>query len=103
MRRTNHMASHLGGFNSGASLGGKVSRYRDKQNIYKQGEPAYTLFYIQAGGGRLSTRTQDQPAAGPSILGVHYCFGERCLEGYPLRMSTAVALTASSIRTIKKE
>ncbi len=50
MKRTNHMSSHLGGFNSGASLGGKVSRYRDKQNIYKQGEPAYTLFYIQSGG-----------------------------------------------------
>ncbi len=45
MKRTNLMSSHLGGFNSGASLGGKVSRYRDKQNIYKQGEPAYTLFY----------------------------------------------------------
>src|SRR2546429_1135520 len=50
MKRTKHMSSHLGGFNSGASLGGKVSRYRDKQNIYKQGEPAYTLFYIQSGG-----------------------------------------------------
>jgi CRP/FNR family transcriptional regulator, cyclic AMP receptor protein len=29
-------------------------------------------------------------------------FGELCLAGYPLRMSTAVALTASSIRTISK-
>jgi CRP/FNR family cyclic AMP-dependent transcriptional regulator len=33
---------------------------------------------------------------------VHDFFGELCLAGYPLRMSTAVALTASSIRTIKK-
>jgi CRP-like cAMP-binding protein len=97
------MSAHLGGFNSGASLGGKVSRYRDKQNIYKQGEPAYTLFYIQSGGVRLSTRTKDQPAAVTAILGVHDFFGELCLAGYPLRMSTAVALTASSIRTIKKE
>jgi CRP-like cAMP-binding protein len=30
-------------------------------------------------------------------------FGELCLAGYPLRMSTAVALTSSSIRTIKKK
>src|SRR5256886_17493585 len=103
MKRTKHMSSHLGGFNSGASLGGKVSRYRDKQNIYKQGEPAYTLFYIQSGGVRLSTRTKDQPAAVTAILGVHDFFGELCLAGYPLRMSTAVALTTSSIRTIKKE
>jgi CRP-like cAMP-binding protein len=97
------MASHLAGFTSGASLGGKVSYYRDKENIYKQGEPAYTLFYIQEGGVRLSTRTRHQPSAVTAILGVHDFFGELCLAGYPLRMSTAVALTASSIRTIKKE
>jgi len=103
MKRMNQMASHLGGFNSGASLGGKVSHYRDKQNIYKQGAPAYTLFYIQEGGVRLSTKTKHQASAVTAILGVHDFFGELCLAGYPLRMSTAVALTASSIRTIKKE
>src|SRR5260370_41454253 len=103
MKRMNQMVSHLGGFNSGASLGGKVSHYRDKQNIYKQGAPAYTLFYIQEGGVRLTTRTKHQSAAVTAILGVHDFFGELCLAGYPLRMSTAVALTASSIRTIKKK
>jgi len=103
MKRTDKTNSHLGGFNSGASLGGKVTHYRDKQNIYKQGAPAYTLFYIQEGGVRLTTRTKRQPAAVTAILGVHDFFGELCLAGYPLRMSTAVALTASSIRTIKKE
>src|ERR1700733_6877703 len=96
------MNSHLKGFASGASLGGKVSRYRKKQNIYTQGAPAYTLFYIQAGGVRLTTRTKDEPAAVTAILGVGDLFGELCLAGYPLRVSTAVALTASSIRTIKK-
>jgi CRP/FNR family cyclic AMP-dependent transcriptional regulator len=103
MKSATQRPSPLGGFNSGASLGGKVSRYRNKQNIYKQGEPAYTLFYIQEGGVRLSTRVKHQPSAVTAILGVHDFFGELCLAGYPLRMSTAVALTASSIRTIKKE
>jgi CRP/FNR family transcriptional regulator, cyclic AMP receptor protein len=103
MKRIKKRTSHLAGFASGASLGGKVSRYRNKQNIYKQGAPAYTLFYIQEGGVRLTTRTKHQPAAVTAILGVHDFFGELCLAGYPLRVSTAVALTASSIRTIKKE
>jgi CRP-like cAMP-binding protein len=103
MKRMNQTASHLGGFTSGARLGGKVLRYRDKQSIYTQGEPAYTLFYIQEGGVRLSTRTKHQASAVTAILGAHDFFGELCLAGYPLRMSTAVALTASSIRTIKKE
>jgi len=48
-------------------------------------------------------RSKHQPSAVTAILGVHDFFGELCLAGYPLRMSTAVALTASSIRTIKKE
>src|SRR5712664_1787012 len=103
MKRMNKMNSHLAPFSSGASLGGKVSHYRDKQNIYKQGAPAYTLFYIQEGGVRLTTRTKHQPSAVTAILGAHDFFGELCLAGYPLRVSTAVALTASSIRTIKKE
>jgi CRP/FNR family transcriptional regulator, cyclic AMP receptor protein len=103
VKRMRKMASHLGGFSSGDSLGGTVSRYRDKQNIYKQGAPAYTLFYIQEGGVRLTTRTKSQPSAVTAILGAHDFFGELCLVGYPLRMATAVALTASSIRTIKKE
>ena len=103
MKRNNQMTSHLSGFSSGASLGGTVSRYRRKQNIYTQGAPAYTLFYIQEGGVRLTTRTKNQPSAVTAILGVNDFFGELCLAGYPLRMSTAVALTASSIRTIKKE
>ena len=102
MKGMNKLASHLGGFSSGTDLGGKVSRYRAKQNIYTQGAPAYTLFYIQEGGVRLTTRTKHQPSAVTAILGAHDFFGELCLAGYPLRMSTAVALTASSIRTIKK-
>jgi CRP/FNR family transcriptional regulator, cyclic AMP receptor protein len=102
MKRTKKMSIQLGGFSSGASLGGKLSHYRDKQTIYKQGAPAYTLFYIQEGGVRLSTRTKQQPSAVIAILGVGDIFGELCLAGYPLRVSTAVTLTASSIRTIKK-
>jgi CRP/FNR family transcriptional regulator, cyclic AMP receptor protein len=103
MRRKKQIAPPLGGFSSGTSLGGSVSHYRNKQNIYTQGAPAYTLFYIQEGGVRLTTRTKNQPSAVTAILGAHDFFGELCLAGYPLRVSTAVALTASSIRTINKE
>ncbi|MGB6483526.1 MAG: Crp/Fnr family transcriptional regulator [Candidatus Acidiferrales bacterium] len=103
MKRINRMALSLGGFSSGASLGGSVSHYREKQNIYTQGAHADTLFYIQEGGVRLTARTKHQPSAVTAILGAGDLFGELCLAGYPLRVSTAVALTASSIRTIKKE
>lgn len=102
MKRTNQLSSPLAKFSSGASLGGTVSEYRNKQNIYTQGAPADTLFYIQEGGVRLTTRAKHQPSAVTSILGTGDFFGELCLAGFPLRTSTAVALTASSIRTIPK-
>jgi CRP/FNR family transcriptional regulator, cyclic AMP receptor protein len=102
MNHNKQAASPLGLFKSGASLGGKVTQYRDKQKIYSQGDPAFTLFYIQHGGVRLTTRSKGQPVAVTAILGVHDFFGEVCLAGYPLRMSTAVAMSASSIRTIQK-
>jgi len=103
MKRKKKMSARLLGFSSGSGLGGKVSHFRDKQTIYEQGAPAYTLFYIQEGGVRLTTRTKHLPSAVTAILGVGDLFGELCLAGYPLRVSTAVALTASSIRTIQKK
>src|SRR5258708_30755474 len=103
MKHRKKMVTPLTGFGSGASLGGKISHYHSNQNIYKQGAPAYTLFYIQEGGVRLTTKSNHQASAVTAILGAHDFFGELCLAGYPLRVSTAVALTASSIRTIKKE
>jgi CRP/FNR family cyclic AMP-dependent transcriptional regulator len=103
MKQINRMAPHLAGFSSGASLGGKVSRYRVKENIYTEGAPADTLFYIQEGAVRLTVRPNHQRSAVTVIVGVNDFFGELCLAGYPFRMSTAVALTASSIRTIDKE
>jgi CRP/FNR family transcriptional regulator, cyclic AMP receptor protein len=103
MKRMNQLASHLGGFSSGASLGGKLSRYGGKQNIYTQGAPAHTVFYILEGGVCLTTRSKYQPSAVTAILGMGDFFGELCLVGFPHHVSTAVALTTSSILVIKKE
>ena len=103
MKSAKSVTEGYGGFPSGASLGGKVSQYRGKQTIYKQGDPAGTLYYIQTGGVRLTTQTKHQTSAVTTILGAGELFGEVCLAGFPLRMSTAVALTASSIRTVQKK
>ena len=60
------------------------------------------MFYILEGGVRLTVRSEYQPSAVTAILGVGDFFGELCLAGFPYRVSTAVALTASSIQVIKK-
>jgi len=81
MKRMNLMASHFGGFSSGASLGGKLTRYGGKESIYTQGAPADSLFYILKGGVRLTTRSKYHRSAVTAILGVGDFFGELCLVG----------------------
>ncbi len=102
MKRTAPSSTLLGAFSSGASLGGKLLRYRVKQNIYSQGMPAPTLFFIQEGGVRLTVRSKVRSSAVTSILGPNDFFGELCLMGYALRRSTADALTDCVILAIPK-
>ena len=102
MPHASKVPSHADTLSSGASLGGTVSHYRRKQDVYEQGAAAGTLFYIQEGEVQLTQESKNRRSAVTAILGVGDMFGELCLAGYPLRMSTAVALTASSIRTIQK-
>jgi CRP/FNR family transcriptional regulator, cyclic AMP receptor protein len=103
MKRMDKLLPDIDSTSSIASLGGNLSHYRNKQIIYSQGTPADTLFYVEEGGVRLTTRSKDQPSAVTAILGPGDFFGELCLVGFPHRVSTAVALTASSIQVIKKE
>ena len=103
MKRTKQLPSHIDSPSSRARLGGSVLHYGPQETIYSQGTPAFTLFYIQEGGVRLTSRSKHQPSAITAILGVGDFFGGLCLVGLPLRMSTAVALTSSSIRVIRKE
>ena len=103
MKRTVESNGQLRDFTSGVSLGGKVSQYRGKQTIYKQGAPADSLFYIQEGGVRLSELTKQLASPIVAILGAGEFFGEHCLAGNPLRASTAVTLSSSSIRAVQKD
>ena len=103
MRGPNKLISYMESHTSSASLRGMLSQYLNKQIIYSEGTPADTLFYIYAGGVRLTSRTKNQPSAVTAILGVHDFFGELCLVGFPHRVSTAIALTASSILVIERQ
>jgi CRP/FNR family cyclic AMP-dependent transcriptional regulator len=102
VKRTGLSPPLLAAFSSGASLGGKLRRYRAKENIYSQGTPAPTLFYIQEGGVRLTVRSKQRSSAVTTILRANDFFGELCLVGYEVRTSTAVALTDCLILTIPK-
>lgn len=82
---------------------GKTSReYRDKQAIFSQGDAADAVFYIQSGKVKLTVVSKRGKEAVVAILPEASFFGEGCLAGQPVRMSTASTVQRSTIIRVEK-
>jgi CRP/FNR family cyclic AMP-dependent transcriptional regulator len=83
--------------------GGKtVIEYTANRIIYRQGDPADSIFYLRRGKVKLAVTSQQGKEAIVAILGAGEFFGEGCLAGQPLRVSTAVAMTDCTFARIDK-
>lgn len=76
---------------------------RKKQTIFSQGDSADAVFYIQSGKVKLTVVSQQGKEAVIAMLEAGSFFGESCLIGQVIRLSTATALEASSIMRIPKD
>jgi CRP/FNR family transcriptional regulator, cyclic AMP receptor protein len=82
---------------------GKTTReYRQKQVIFAQGDPADAVFFLQSGKVKLTVLSARGKEAVIGVLETGSFFGEGCLAGQPVRMSTASAIEASSIIRVGK-
>jgi CRP/FNR family cyclic AMP-dependent transcriptional regulator len=80
----------------------KTSRgYRHKETIYRQGDAADAMFYVQDGNVKLSVASKRGKKAVIAILRQGDFFGERCLVRRSLRISTATAIHQSTIARIR--
>jgi CRP/FNR family cyclic AMP-dependent transcriptional regulator len=83
--------------------GGKtVVHYEAGSEVFRQGDPADSLFYIRGGKVKLSVTSEGGKEAIIAILDADEFFGEGCLAGQPLRMATATAVEASALTRIAK-
>jgi CRP/FNR family transcriptional regulator, cyclic AMP receptor protein len=80
----------------------RVVRYDQSQIIFAQGAPATTVLYILEGGIKLSVLSRTGKEAVVAMLGPGDFFGEGCLAGQPLRMSTAAAMVPTTVLTVQK-
>ena len=81
--------------------GGKpVSTFRKNETVYAQGDPADSIFYIQKGRIKLVVLSDQGKEAVVGILEPGQFFGEGCLNGQPLRISTTTALEECVIAAI---
>jgi CRP/FNR family transcriptional regulator, cyclic AMP receptor protein len=89
-------------FLSKANGGRGISDYRKDQIVFRQGDRADAVFYIQSGNVKKTVVSEQGKEAVVALLGSGDFFGEGCLAGEELRLSTVSALTKCVIARIAK-
>ena len=83
--------------------GGKTVLKCEKDEIvFLQGDVADAIFYIQKGKIKLTVVSERGKEAVVGLLGAGHFFGENCLNGHPLRITTATAIEECLITRIAK-
>jgi CRP/FNR family cyclic AMP-dependent transcriptional regulator len=72
--------------------GKTISKYRKDQIVFSQGNEADAVFYIQKGKIKLTVVSDRGKEAVVGVLGPDHFFGEGCMNGHPLRVTTATAI-----------
>ena len=85
-----------------ANGGRTVTKYTVGQDIYRQGDPAEAIYFIQSGTAKLTVTTEQGKEAVVSILNAGDFIGEGCANGETLRLSTATALAECTITRIAR-
>jgi CRP/FNR family transcriptional regulator, cyclic AMP receptor protein len=89
-------------FLESAGVSRRVMRFPAGALLFAQGRPANSVFYIQDGGVKLSVLSAGGKEAVVAILGVGDFFGEGCLAGQTVRMSSASAVVQTTALRISK-
>ena len=82
--------------------GNTITEYHKDQVVFSQGGEADAVFYIQKGKIKLTVVSERGKEAVVGILEPSHFFGEGCLNGHPLRVTTATAIEQSLITPVPK-
>jgi CRP-like cAMP-binding protein len=75
--------------------------YRNKEEIFAQGDAANAMFYVESGHVKLTVASKGGKKAVLAILGRGEFFGENCLLKHSRRTTTATSLQHSTIDCVK--
>ena len=89
-------------FLSKVNGGRAISDYRKDQIVFRQGDPSDAVFYIQSGKVKNTVVSEQGKEAVVALLETGDFFGEGCLAGEILRLSTVSALMKSVTARISK-
>ena len=80
----------------------KVAEFRKDEQIYRQGDAAGSVLYIQKGNVKFSVVSASGKVAVVAMLGPTDFFGEGCMAGQSVRAGTATAITPATVLSIDK-
>ena len=84
------------------SHGKAMLEYGANHTIYRQGDPADSVFYLQRGKVKHAVTSKQGKEAIVALLGDGDFFGEGGLAGQPFRTATATAITDCTLFKIEK-
>jgi CRP-like cAMP-binding protein len=79
-----------------------VDKFRGKETIFAQGDPAKNVMYIQEGGVKLTVVNEAGKEAVVAILQRGDFLGEGCLAGQSICMATATSIAPTTVLVIEK-
>src|ERR1700726_5326855 len=82
--------------------GKQVLEFHKNQHVFKEGDVADTVFYLQKGKVKLTVLSEQGKEAVVAILEPGQFFGEGCMNGHPRRIATTTAIENCVITTITK-
>jgi CRP/FNR family cyclic AMP-dependent transcriptional regulator len=89
-------------FLSKVNGGRAISEYRKDLVVFRQGDASDAVFYIESGKVKKTVVSEQGKEAVVALLEAGDFFGEGCLAGEVLRLSTVTALTKCVIARISK-
>jgi CRP/FNR family transcriptional regulator, cyclic AMP receptor protein len=82
--------------------GKTILEFQKGEHVFKQGDLAEAVYYIQKGKVKLTVLSEQGKEAVVAILGPGQFFGEGCMNGHKLRISTTTAMDDCIITSIAK-
>lgn len=82
--------------------GKAILKFDKNQVVFSQGDAADAVFYLQKGRIKVLVVSEQGKEAVVGIMEPGQFFGEGCLNGHPLRISTTVAMEQCLITSIAK-
>jgi CRP-like cAMP-binding protein len=101
--KSKRLVFNVESFLDSTGLGKSTALFNRKDTVFRQGDPAKEVFYIQKGSVKLIVVNESGREAVVAILGPGDFLGEGCLTTQSISIATATCLAPTTLLVIRKK